>query len=256
MKAFAFCFLALLFGLAGCSVPSVDSPPAGTTIVTVVGAIHGQHRSSERYSLDVLRRTIVRYDPDIIMVELPPGRFAIASANFDKYGEVRESRADDFPELTDVVFPLRKDLGFAMIPVAAWTQDMAAHRRATEKQLEQDPARADDWSEYQAAIRRYGKAVSGRSDDPAFIHSSAYDAAVKARQETYEQLFGDDLGAGGWRAINAAHLANINTALDAITGQRKRILILFGARHKYKIIEGLEARPDIFLAKAAPLFDQ
>lgn len=255
MKARACCFFALLLSLAACSPPSRDIPPVGATVVTVVGTLHGQHRRSERYSLEVLRRAIVRYDPDLIMVELPPDRFAIASANFEQYGEVRESRADDFPELTDVVFPLRKDLGFTMIPVAAWTQDMADQRRATEKRLEQDPLRAEDWSAYQAAIRILGKTVSGRSDDPAFIHSDAYDAAVKTRQETYERLFGDDLGPGGWRAVNAAHLARINGALDTVAGQEKRVLILFGAWHKYKIIEALEARPDVFLVPAAPLFE-
>ncbi len=256
MKAFFAYIFALFFGLTGCSSPSVDTPPAGATIVTVIGAIHGQHQSSERYSLAVLRDAIGKFDPDIVLVELPPERFAIASANFNKYGEVRESRADDFPELTDVVFPLRKQRGFTMIPVAAWTAKIATDRRVTEKQLETDPARAKDWSEYQAAIQLYGKAVSGRSDDPGFIHSGAYDSAVKARQETYERLFGDDLGAGGWQAINAAHLANINKALDAVTGQEKRILILFGAWHKYKIVEALEARPDVYLAEAAPLFDK
>jgi hypothetical protein len=256
MKAFATCLAAFLLGLTGCAPTSTESPPAGANIVAVIGAIHGQHRSSERYSLDVLRDAIVKFDPDIVLVELPPERFAIASANFDKFGEVRESRADDFPELTDVVFPLRKKLGFMMIPVAAWTPEIAANRRAMEKRLEKNPARAKDWSDYQAAIQRYGKAVSGRSDDPHFIHSKAYDAAVEARQESYERLFGDDLGAGGWRAINAAHLANINAALDAVTGQEKRILILFGAWHKYKIVEGLEARQDVFLIEAAPLFDQ
>ncbi len=256
MKAFAACLAAFLLGLTGCAPTSTESPPAGANIVAVIGAIHGQHRSSERYSLDVLRDAIVKFDPDIVLVELPSDRFAIASANFDKFGEVRESRADDFPELTDVVFPLRKTLGFTMFPVAAWTLEIAADRRAVEKRLARDPARSKDWLAYQAAIQLYGKAVSGHSDDPDFIHSQASDEAVKARQESYERLFGKDLGAGGWRAINAAHLANINAALDAVTGQEKRILILFGAWHKYKIVEALAARQDVFLAEAAPLFDQ
>lgn len=254
MKAFAACLPILLLGLTGCSPQPAATPPEGATIVTVIGAIHGQHRRSEAYSLDVLRRAIVTFDPDFVLVELPPDRFEIASANFDQYGEVRESRADDFPELTDVVFPLRKQLGFEMVPVAAWTAEIAAARRATEKRLARDPVRAKDWADYQAATKAYGRAVAGRSDDPQFIHSNAYDAAVRARQETYERLFGDDLGASGWRAINEAHLAHINAALDAVAGQEKRVLILFGAWHRYKILETLEARPDVFLVNAAPLF--
>jgi hypothetical protein len=254
MKAVAACFSALLLGLTSCGPEPLAAPPEGATTVSVIGAIHGRHRASEDYSLEVLRQAIVQFDPDIVMVELPPDRFAKASANFDQYGEVRESRADDFPELTDVIFPLRKDMGFEIIPVAAWTAEIASERRAVEKRLEKDPARGEDWSEYQAAILRYGRAVSGRLDDPAFIHSRAFDAAVKARQKTYERLFGDDLGAGGWRVINAAHLANINAALDAVAGKEKRVLVLFGAAHKYKIVEGLEAREDVFLADPATLF--
>ena len=60
----------------------------------------------------------------------------------------------------------------------------------------------------------------------------------------------------GWRAINEAHLAHINAALDAVSGQEKRVLILFGAWHKYKIVEELAARPDVFLVDPVPLFAQ
>ncbi len=188
------------------------------------------------------------------MVELPAKRFEQAFENFEKYGEVRESRADDFPELINVVFPLRSVLGYEMIPVAAWTRKIADDRRATEKRIEADPARAKDWAAYQGAIRAYDKVVSGRSDDPLFIHGDAYDSAVKARQETYERLFGNDLEAGGWKAINAAHIANITTVLDGIERQEKRVLILFGAWHKYKILEALESRNDIRILDSATLF--
>ena len=256
MKVLTTCLSALLLGLTGCSSPSVENPPEGANIVTVVGAIHGQHRSSDTYSLDHLRDAIVKFDPDIVMVELPPDRFAKASANYDQFGEVRETRADDFPELTGVVFPLRQKMGFEMIPVAAWSREIADDRRAVEERLQDDPERAEDWSEYQAAVEDCRKALAGRADDPLFIHSGAYDSAVKSRQETYERLFGTDLGAGGWRAINAAHLDHINAALDKVKGQEMRILILFGAGHKYKIVEGLEVREDVFLIDATPLFSQ
>ncbi|MEO9634322.1 MAG: hypothetical protein ABJF89_03305 [Parasphingorhabdus sp.] len=256
MRPWAASLFVLFLGLTACTAPSADSPRQGATIVAVVGAIHGQHRSSEAYSLDILRGAMIEFNPDIVLVELPPDRFATASMNFDQFGDVRESRADDFPELTEVVFPLRSQMGFTMVPVAAWTADIAGNRRAILRRLEADPARAEDWTDYQTAIQRYGNAVLGRSDDPLFIHSNGYDAAVKDRQEIYERLFGNDLGPGGWRAINAAHLQNINAALDAVTGEEKRILILFGAWHKYKIIEGLQARPDVFLADSRPLFDR
>ncbi len=244
----------ILLALVGCQETAENTPPAGTNTVTVIGAIHGQHKRSQRYSLDVLRDAIREFDPDIVMVELPPDRFLTASENFAEYGEVRESRADDFPELTQVVFPLREEMDFTMTPVAAWSKQLADERRATLRQLENDPEHTQDWAEYQAAIAKYNEAVSGRSDDPEFIHSDEYDEAIKARQEIYERLFGGDLGAGGWAKINEAHLALMNAALDDLRGQEKRVLILFGAWHKYKILEEMEARTDILIVDASKLF--
>ncbi|WP_337658835.1 hypothetical protein [Sphingorhabdus sp. Alg231-15] len=261
MKLFRFSlFTWPLFGclavIAACSAPAEQSAPSpDSNIVTIVGAIHGQHRRSEAYSLAVLQAAIDKFDPDIIMVELPPERFAKASANYEKFGEVRESRADDFPELIDVVFPMRKEMGFQMIPVAAWTQKIADDRRAALARLQKDAARTSDWSAHQAANRAYSRTVSGRSDDPLFIHSEAYDQAVKLRQETYEELFGKDLGPGGWKNINAAHFMKIAAALDELKGQKKRILILYGAWHKYWFLEQLQKRDDIQLVSAAALFE-
>lgn len=245
----------ILLALNGCQqYTATQAVQPDSNVVAVVGAIHGGHKTSERYSLDVLRMTILKFKPDVVMVELPPDRYQIASDNFAKFGEVRESRADDFPELTEVVFPLRQKMGFTMVPVAAWSKPLADERRAALRQLENDPARAKDWSEHQAAIAAYNQAVSGKSDGPDYIHSGAYDAAVKTRQETYQRLFGDDLGAGGWTKINQAHLALMNQALDDLKGQKKRVLILFGAWHKYKIMEQMEARSDIQIFDASTLF--
>lgn len=248
--------IAFFLALFACAAPAAEEKPAlGTNIVTVVGAIHGQHRRSDIYSLEVLKTAIVKFNPDFILVELPPERFAKASANYEEFGEVRESRADDFPELIDVVFPLRQELGFEIVPVAAWTQKIADDRRAALTQLKKDPARAKDWATHQAAIASYNRAVSGRSGDPLFIHSEAYDGAVKARQDVYEKMFGDDLGSGGWQNINAAHYQKIAVALDDVKGQEKRILILYGAWHKYWFLEQLETRDDIQLRGAAELFE-
>lgn len=243
MKGLTALLIAALFSVTGCAAPA--PPPEGANIIAVVGAIHGQHRQSEQYSLAVLRQAITAFKPDIVLVELPPDRFDQASDNFKKYGEVRESRADDFPELTDVVFPLRKEMGFTIIPTAAWTQEIAYNRRATEERLKNDPTRAQDWAAYRQTLAAIPRSVKGRSDSPGYIHSAAYDDAVKTRRELYEQYFGADFGAGGWTAINAAHVAYINDALDHYSGQEKRILILYGAAHKYKILEALEARDDI-----------
>lgn len=249
-------FLLVLAGCAGAGDQDAAAGPVAedSNIVAVIGAIHGQHRRSESYTLQVLEDAIIRFDPDIIMVELPPDRFATAARNYEQFGEVRESRADDFPELTDVVFPLQQRLGFSMIPVAAWTQKIADDRRKKMQEIENDPARAAEWDEFQTAAAAYVAAVRGQSDDPQFVHSEAYDDAVRTRQETYDRLFGEELGAGGWEAINRSHFALVEAALDDLRGQQKRILIIFGAWHKYWFLNALDARPDIQVTDAARLF--
>ncbi|MEL6874274.1 MAG: hypothetical protein AAGM33_02255 [Pseudomonadota bacterium] len=249
-------FLLILAGCteAGDSDHGTVPDRSDANVVAVIGAIHGQHRRSERYSLQVLKEAIVRFDPEIVMVELPPDRLEIAVRNYKQLGAVRESRTDDFPELTDVVFPLQQELGFEMVPVAAWTQEIADERRQILREIEKDPARAAEWEDYQAAVRTCGKAVSGKSDDPQFVHSRKYDDAVRKRQETYDRLFGKELGAGGWEAINRAHFSLVEAALDDLDGQQKRILILYGAWHKYWFLDALDTRSGIALIEAAPLF--
>lgn len=244
----------LIIALTACALPDEAPLPEGTNLITVIGAIHSGHKSSDRFSLNILRNAITEFKPDVVLVELPPDRLQIASDNFVKFGAVKENRADDFPELTDVLFPLRQKLGFTMVPVAAWTQEIADDRSAVMRRLENDPSRDKDWAEYQAAIRTYNQAVAGKSDDPQYIHSHAYDEAVRARQETLQRLFGDELGAGGWKKINQAHLALINAALNDLRGQEKRVLILYGAWHKYKILEGLEGRSNIHIIRPNQLF--
>lgn len=240
--------------LNACSEPVTETPPDGLHRVAVIGAIHGQHKNSERYSLEVLEQAIIAFDPDIVMVELPADRLDTASANYQQFGEVREARADDFPELTDMLFPLHKKLGFEMVGVAAWSPEIAERRRETLKSVSDDPALADDWAQFQAARKAFRGKLSGRADDPLFIHSADYDAAARARQETYERLFGEELGSGGWQAINAAHFALIDRALDRVEGEEKRILILFGALHKYWFLDALDARNDLFIIDSAALF--
>ena len=63
----------------------------------------------------------------------------------------------------------------------------------------------------------------------------------------YNRLFNDDLGPGGWDNINAAHYALIEAYLNEHSGEGQRVLITFGAWHKYWLLDRLRARDDIVL---------
>lgn len=199
--------------------------------VAVLGAIHGDHRTSESWGIEELRGVLRAYRPDAVLCEIPPDRLDQALAEFAATGVVAEARVRRFPELTDAVFPLQEELGYAIVPCAAWTQDMADRRR--EQLSAWETARPEDSAAVDAGFASINAFVGARGaeDDPRLIHTNAYDEAVRRGMQPYADLFGEELGDGSWEQINAAHWALLDEALDARPGQR--VLIVFGAWHKY-----------------------
>ncbi|MEP3050117.1 MAG: hypothetical protein ABJP48_02495 [Erythrobacter sp.] len=227
---------------------------SGVTQLTVLGVIHSNHRNSRAYSLDVLQQAVRRAQPDVILTEIPPDRIAEAKRGFAETGEVTESRTRVFPEYTDVVFPLSREMDFEIVATAGWTIDIHNNRRDALQRIENDPARVSQWAEHLAARRQYSRDLRGRGDDPLFIHTSEYDAFVERAQTPYQTHFDADLGAGGWTQINRAHTDLINAELDKITGQGLNALITFGSWHKYMILRSLAGRDDIELRDPQRLF--
>ncbi len=229
--------------------------------LTIFGAIHGGHRSNEHYSLPILATAIRKFKPDIIFIEIPPSSLAQAQSSFDQFGEVRERRSRAFPELTDVIFPLKKELGFELAATAAWSRQLAENRAAVLKRIENDPARQSQWQEHIAARNILFTIQRQNRNDPLYIHTDRYDSEVKAAQTPYERYFDADIGAGGWGPINAAHISLMSDALNRLKSEKKpavtpptRVLIVFGAWHKYKIIEALKKRNDVALIDAKQFF--
>ncbi|MGF1462177.1 MAG: YncE family protein [Maricaulaceae bacterium] len=231
---------------------SADAPK---TEVVVFGMIHRGHRTSDRYSLGFLDRLFRAVDPDAAAIEVPPNRIDRAWTSFLETGEIQERRAAVFPEYTDVLFPLAKERGLELFGAAGWTAPMNTYRRAALARLRADPARAEDWAAYQAGLASLREATAGRSDDPFFLHSEAYDQAAKAGYAPYARVFAHDLGPGDWETINAAHYAGVAAALDALKGQGKRLMVTFGAAHKYWLLEALAKREDVILLDPTPFLE-
>lgn len=249
--------LAILLSACGATTaeqPTAEQPAeSGKTRVALIGTIHSAHLRSKRYGLDVLENAVRKYEPDQVFTEIPPDRLDAAWRGFRETGRVTERRVAVFPEFRDMLFPLTREMDFEIIPVASWTKALADNRRAKLKQIENDPSRASEWADYQAGRQSFNRAARGKWDDPIFVHSDAYDAAVKVMQTPYQRHFDKDLGAGGWSQVNAAHYALIDAALNRIEGQGKKVMILFGAWHKYKLLEALSQRDDIILEDSAAL---
>lgn len=228
------------------------------TELVVFGMIHGSHRTSERYGVDVLREAIRSVDPDYVLVEIPPNRFDRAATEFATSGQIAEERVLRFPEYIDVLFPLTAELDFEIIPTAGWNRHMSDYRAEVLRAASADPARAAEWTEYQSAGTASQAALQagGASDDPRWIHTDEYDAAQEISLSVYNRLFNDEIGPGGWENINRAHYANIAAALDRVAGEGKRVLITYGAGHKGWFLRHLRQRTDVDLIDARQFFPQ
>jgi len=224
--------------------------------VIMLGMIHSGHLKSKIYGLEMLRKLIKKIDPDYALIELPPNRFEEAMTVFKKNGVLSEPRARVFPEYKDVLFPLTKELKFKIIPTAGWNSPMNIFRLNTVKRSYKDPKRKADWDKVLEAGRKSDEALNGgASDDPRWIHTDKYDAALEIGLGGYNRIFNDEIGPGGWDNINAAHYRNIAKALDKHTGEGKRFLITYGAGHKGWFLRQLRKRKDIVLINPVKFID-
>ncbi|HED64749.1 MAG TPA: hypothetical protein ENJ09_04250 [Planctomycetes bacterium] len=232
--------------------PPID-PAETKTQVLVLGMIHDGHRTSELWGLEQVRETIRRFRPEAILCEIPPDRWERAREEFDRTGTVEEPRVRRFPEYIDAMLPLRRELGFTVEPCAAWTKEMNDLRNRRLKALETDPRLAALREAYHAAEEKVEARLAADpivEDDPRVIHSARYDERTELELGPYDRFLDRYIGPGGWTQINRGHFALIEAALDRHRGER--VLITFGAGHKYWILEHLAERPDVEILDAEP----
>jgi Xaa-Pro aminopeptidase len=239
----------------------IKPAPAGTsfakTEVIIVGTIHGEHRTSTRYSTDVLRRLLIAMRPDFVLTEIAPNRLDVALSEFRATGRITEPRVVRFPEYVDVLFPLTRTMPFTIVPTAGWSRPMDLFRTTALKRIEADPSRRAEWREYTRANEVADSIDKARgADDPYYINSAAYDSVQTDAHEPYNRLFNVELGPGGWENINRAHFANIARALDAHRGEGRRMVITYGAAHKEWFMRALLKRDDVTILPVAPFLDQ
>ncbi|MBC8405198.1 MAG: hypothetical protein H8E15_08225 [Planctomycetes bacterium] len=256
------CIAILHFALAqqSASSPVADAqqppvaPPAMCEVI-VLGMIHGGHRNSELWGLDEVRETIRRIQPDVVLCEIPPNLWPAASKLWREKKVIEDARIKRFPEYTDVVLPLMDELKFELEPCAAWTSAMASARGKViaefEKAGKEGEVGQTDWSAYRQAeawVAKWAAPHALADADPMVIHSPQYDHVTKGTLLPYDHWLNSRIGVGGWTQINEAHYALIDQAIKRHPG--KRILITFGAGHKYWFLEQLRWRSDVKLLDA------
>jgi len=252
--------LAFCLWITGCVVPPANTPLAteapAKTQVFVLGMIHSGHKTSETWGLEEVRATIQNINPDVICVEIPPPNWPSTLATWKEKHVVEDSRVKVFPEYVDVLLPLTDEMDFIVEPSAGWSAWMAQARQAKIEEFQT----ADAYAEAFAAYNRDEKWVTqwlaqhpapAAEDDPFYIHSPRYDLRTKAELGPYEYYMNDVIGRpGGWTYINQEHFTLIETAIRKHAG--KRILITFGAGHKYWFLEQLRWMPDVEVMDVRP----
>ncbi len=226
---------------------SKNISPAKTQVY-VMGMIHGQHLKSQLWGIEQVTQTIKAINPDVICIEIPPRRWPTIVDEWENKGTLSDSRIKVFPEYTQVVMPLSKSMDFVVEPCAGWTKKMALERRERIKLFSTSEQTAGKYKAYQAAEEQVKKQLDANpvvEDDPLVIHSKIYDERTKLELRAYDEYLNDWIGAGGWTNINQAHYDLIEKTIAKYPG--KKILITFGAGHKYCFLEKLKHRKDIQL---------
>lgn len=225
--------------------------------VLILGTIHSGHLKDSIYNTAYLEKLIKAINPDYILAEIPPDRMDAAMEGFLRDDTISEARVMRFPEYTDVVFPIMKDMNFEIIPTAGWTRPMAMERSEKLKAISKDPERKEDWAAFKKAeaLSDSTYEATGKVDDPYFIHTDEYDRVQDIFLQEYNRLFNVELGLGGWENINIAHYWHIEKALEKHRYKGKRMLIIYGAGHKGWFMRELRKRDDIILLEMKPFLD-
>ena len=235
---------------------SETKPMTVRSEVVVMGMIHRNHKRRGPYDIEHLKTMIRAIGPDYVLTEIPPDRLDAANAEFAETGAITEERVSVFPEYTDALYPLTKEMDFEIVGCAGWTKEMAASRSA--KLAELKDSHAEQYTEMVAAQRELTRRLAqlGSSQDPVLIHTDQYDAIVEEGMSPYDRHFNDAIGDGGWSNINAAHYGHIADALDAHKGEGKRFLVTFGAWHKNYIRKELKKRDDVVLIPMSQFIEE
>ncbi len=255
--------LVLALALAsGCKVLAGRPARFVRNEVIIVGSLGERHLRRQggggggSFDLDRLERLLRDLDPHRVFCEVPPDRFGSTWHEFVYTATVEDERLNELPEVTEALYPLALEGRIRLVPCSAWTPEVAARRASLLEQWQ--ITRPADTREVDKArnLALERIALEGLESDPLGVNSERYDAIVAEAMQPYERLLDRDLGTGGWRESNLAHYTLIEAALDDCAGEGLRVVILFSAWNKYRLLELLSSRRGIELLTVAEALER
>ncbi len=124
------------------------------TEIVILGTIQGNHRTSDKYSLDRLRTIVRDIDPDMVLMDIAPEQLEAAIKSYDARGQRGEEGSIARPEYTNVIISLQKELGYRLVGISDTSAQNAAKRNAILDAISKDPARKPQWDAHLKAQKR------------------------------------------------------------------------------------------------------
>lgn len=231
-------------------------PAMARTEILVLGMIHDGHQESDLWGIEQVQESIRRINPDVVITEIPPDRLPGVLALWEREQRVEDDRVLLFPEYVEGLLPLSNEMDFVIEPGAGWHQMMADYRKMRVEAFHNKVAfagqkKAYDKAEAWVAAWNAAHPLTVAEDDPLYLHSPQYDRRTKGELGPYDHFLNDVIGRpGGWTYVNEEHYVLIEEALRKHPG--KRILITFGAGHKYWFLEQFKNLPEVDVIDVRP----
>lgn len=262
----------LLFGsgitawAAAASQPAADRP--ATTQVVILGTLHGAHTTNPNYTGKTLRDITLALKPAAVLIELPPaigGRPTVVNGRAPKdWGSAEIIAANEVANALKVdVIPfdranrneLYKETRYAARQQAASQRFFAWLDAQSRKEPKSVSVRTLKLLQDASGRQKQLDDKSG----PEVINSASYDMLIATKHTLSQDLIPRVLAAAGerevagefafirdeWQVRNDAMAENIVATARKFPG--KRLVILTGSEHRYKLRDLLSKAPEVEL---------
>lgn len=223
MRGYALLFL-LMFSACGADWADVTREPERTEVV-FVATIHRQHLHAENYSMALLERVIRATEPEVVIAEIPPaGQSRIESA---LESQSTDPWLESFPELSQVIYPLRTELEFELVAASAWERQVSDDWKTYWEAHPNGP----DAELYRNASDHFARVNDDEDNDPEWLHSPTYRRLAGWTDTALSSHAAEDLGAADPITLGRKHAAAVVRAILAHQG--RRIVVVWDARKRW-----------------------
>lgn len=214
--------------------------------VSFLGTLNAGHLRGA-YALEVIEYAIRRFEPDVVLVELPPAAFERAVSESDRFdGNVSDPSLlasnwlVNLPELYEVVLPLRHELGYDVVPVSGWTVEAVQDQNDFYRAHPHGPM--ERWYVVSNAALQAAMLQNDGAFDAFWLHGREFLALITAASRWLAYYSEEEMGQAGELRLHARHASYIDAALDEREGQR--VLVIFAITSRWYMEPFLRARDD------------